>query len=98
MGFAASERLQALGRGRVGTQGRERRADGSCRVGTRKGDGGGRSWGPVEAGHVVRYAGGNKDQGFPLKRDLVRARVCGAGRGQGGQGRLEGLSIAREGR
>ena len=32
------------------------------------------------------------------KRDLVRARVCGAGRGQGGQGRLEGLSIAREGR
>ena len=57
----------------MGTQGRERRADGSCRVGARKGDGGGRSWGPVEAGHVVRYAGGNKDQGFLLKRDLVRA-------------------------
>ena len=40
----------------------------------------------------MEYAGGNKDQGFLLKRDLVRAGVCGAGSGQGGHGRLEGLT------
>ena len=88
----------------MGTQSRERKANGRWRIGAREGDRRGKSWGPAETGHMVKYAGGNKGQRFPAKkeqasvRDQVRARVCGAGTGQRSQGRLEVLSVAWEAR
>lgn len=65
--FASSERLDELVRRRVGTPSRERRANGRWRTGARGGERRGKSRGPVERGHVVKYAEGNKGQWFPTE-------------------------------